>query len=189
MSIPSRATLLAGAAALAFAVSATGAQAATPVTVNAAESGTFDDCGFVIAYDFTATSTYFDREVPGSDGQAFRKHQVYRFRNVLTNPATGQWLVVRGHELDLEVTARQVDGDVWEFTSQTVGQPFVIEDSDGNVVLRDRGRSTSRFLFDTLGDGQPGGELLEEELTGVSGPHPSIDSSFDFCAIATDLIS
>jgi hypothetical protein len=184
----SRVTRLAGAGAVAFALSATGAQAAPPVSVDAAESGTFDDCGFVIAFDFTTTFSFFNREIPGTGGQAFAKHQVSQFRNVLTNPATGQSLVLRGHEIYLEMTARQLDGNVFEFTSQTVGQPFVIENSDGKVVLRDRGRSTSRFLFDTLGDGQPGGELLEEQVTGVSGPHPSFDAGFDFCAIATELI-
>jgi hypothetical protein len=45
----------------------------------------------------------------------------------------------------------------------------VVEDSDGNVVLRDRGRLTFRALFDTLGDGEPGGELLEQELTSQPG--------------------
>lgn len=67
-----------------------------------------------------------------------------------------------------------------------MGQPLVIEDSDGNVVLRDRGRITYRALFDTLGDGQPGGVVIEEEITGVSGQFPSL--SEDFCEIATDLI-
>ena len=28
-------------------------------------------------------------------------------------------------------------------------------------------------LFDTLGDGMPGGILLEETVTSVNGPHPA----------------
>jgi hypothetical protein len=105
---------------------------------------------------------------------------------VLTNPETGAFMVVRGQFLFREFTARQVSGDIWEFTAHEVGQPFVVEDSDGNVVLRDRGRVTFRAVLDTLGDSQPGGILLEEEITGVHGPHPGL--STDFCAIATDLI-
>ena len=62
----------------------------------------------------------------------------------------------------------------------------MVEDSDGNVVLRDRGRVTFRALLDTLGDGEPGGELLEQELTSISGPHQVFVA--DFCEIATELI-
>jgi hypothetical protein len=53
-------------------------------------------------------------------------------------------------------------------------------------VLRDRGRLTFRAVFDTLGDGEPGGELIEQELTSISGPHPGFFA--DFCEIATELI-
>jgi hypothetical protein len=45
---------------------------------------------------------------------------------------------------------------------------------------------TFRALFDTEGDGQPGGILLGEEVAGVSGPHPGLD--IDFCELASDLI-
>jgi hypothetical protein len=151
-----------------------------------ADTGSFDDCGFSIEYDLTATFHVLIREVPGSDGQAFIGQENFNFRNVHTNPATGAWFLVRGRELFKEVTARHVEGDIWEFTVHEVGQPFVIEDSNGNVVLRDRGRISIRAVFDTLGDGQPGGILLEEEITGVRGPHPGLDA--DFCAIATELI-
>ena len=105
---------------------------------------------------------------------------------MLTKPVTGAFFVVHGTAMFKELTGRQVEGDIWEFTAQEVGQPFVVEDSDGNVVLRDRGRLTFRALFDTLGDGEPGGELIEQELTSVSGPHPGFFG--DFCEIATDLI-
>jgi hypothetical protein len=91
-----------------------------------------------------------------------------------------------GHALFWEVTARHVARDIWEFTAHETGQPFVVEDSEGNLVLRDRGRVTFRALFDTEGDGQPGGILLEDEVTGVSGPHPGLD--IDFCELASDLI-
>lgn len=149
-------------------------------------SGSFDDCGFTIESDFTAEVHVLVREVNGSGGQAYLGQENIRFREVLTNPATGEWFVIHGVSLFKEVSGRQIDGDIWEFTVHEVGLPFVVEDSDGNVVLRDRGRVSLRAVFDTLGDGQPGGILLEEEITGVHGPHPGID--VDFCALATDLI-
>ena len=174
-------------AASVVALSMTGAYASPQITGNFAESGTEEVCGIPIDFDFTQTVRHFDREVPGSDGQAYRGHFVVNFSNVLTNPANGEWLIVRGHEVDNELSARHVDGNIWEFTAQSAGQPFMIENSDGKVVLRDRGRTTSRFLFDTLGDGQPGGELLEVETTGVFGPHPSLGTDA-FCAVLTELI-
>jgi hypothetical protein len=65
------------------------------------------------------------------------------------------------------------------------GQPFVIEDADGKVVLRDRGVIRNTYLFDTLGDGQTGGSFVEELKFVVRGPHPSFDA--DQCAIAAEL--
>jgi hypothetical protein len=151
-----------------------------------AETSSFDDCGFTIESNFATSGHFVVREIEGSGGQAFLGHDNYRFRDVLTNPDTGEWFVVYGHGLFKEKTGRQVEGDIWEFTAQDVGQPFVVEDSDGNVLLRDRGRVTYRALFDTLGDGQPGGELIEQEIISVSGPHPGLFA--DFCEIASDLI-
>ena len=165
------------------------AQAAPPlenVHYENVEVGSFDDCGFTIDFENTNSGHFMVREVEGSGGQAFLAHDNYQFRNVLTNPETGAFMVVYGHGLFREVTASHVAGNIWEFTAADVGQPFAVEDSEGNLVLRDRGRVTLRALFDTEGDGQPGGILLEEEVTGVSGPHPGLD--IDFCELASDLI-
>ncbi|MBD0293094.1 MAG: hypothetical protein ICV70_05925 [Jiangellaceae bacterium] len=165
------------------------AQAAPPlenIHYEDVEEGSFDDCGFTIDFVSFNSGHFMVREVEGSGGQAFLGHDNFRYRIVLTNPETGASMVVRGHGLFREFTARHIEGDIWEFTAHEVGQPFVVEDSEGNVVLRDRGRLTFRAIFDTLGDSEPGGELLEEELTGMHGPHPGFFT--DFCDIATDLI-
>jgi hypothetical protein len=103
---------------------------------------------------------------------------------VLTNPLTGAWFVILRHSLYREFSGRQIQGDVWEFTAHEAGQPFVVEDSNGNVVQRNRGRVTYRIVLDTQGDNQPGGIELLRETTSVSGPH----LSDDVCALARDLI-
>jgi hypothetical protein len=59
---------------------------------------------------------------------------------------------------------------------------------EGNIVLRDRGAIRIAWLFDTLGDSQPGGMFLDESVVRVSGPHPGFEETFDFCALADDLI-
>jgi hypothetical protein len=165
------------------------AQAAPPlenIHYEFTDSSSFDDCGFTIESQVAGSGHFMVREIEGSDGQAFLGHDNYRYREVLTNPATGAWFVITGHALFKEMIGRQIDGDIWEFTAHEAGQPFVVEDSDGNVVLRDRGRLTFRAVFDTLGDGEPGGEFIEQELTSISGPHPGFFA--DFCEIATELI-
>ena len=150
------------------------------------ESEDFTDCGMDIHLEATSWGHFMVWEVPGSDGQAFLAHDNYRFRVVLTNTANGEWLLFRGNGLFREASARHVSGDIWEFTAYDSGQQFVVEDSDGNVVLRDRGRLGFRATFDTFGDGQPGGELIEEELIFESGHHPGLD--VDFCPLLEELI-
>jgi hypothetical protein len=124
----------------------------------------FDDCGFVIEVDNHFWGHFMVWEVPGSDGEAYYGHDNYNYRNVFTNPETGAWFLGRGHALFREFDARHISGDIWSFKSNETGQPFVIEDSDGNVVIRDRGRINRTTTYDLLGDGQPGGEFISEEV-------------------------
>ena len=72
------------------------------------------------------------------------------------------------------------------FASIVAGQPFTIEDSSGNVVLRDRGVTKRTALFDTEGDDMPGGIELAELDFSFAGPHPGLFA--DFCAIVNDLL-
>src|SRR5439155_14823672 len=125
------------------------------------------------------------REAPNSDGQAFLSLENIRLYQVLTNPATGKWFVNRVTTTTKDVTARHIEGTVWEFTGHEVGTR-VFENSDGQVVVRDSGQIAFRLVFDTLGDGKPGGIVLEQEVTGVHGSFPGFD--VEFCDIATQLI-
>jgi hypothetical protein len=163
------------------------AQAARPIVNFHGEvpaSRTFNDCGFTIQLEKVTKEHVMIREVEGSNGQAFLGHVNSKSREVLTNPATGAWFVILRHSLYREFTGRQIQGNIWEFTAHEAGQPFTVEDSDGNVVQRNRGRVTYRIVFDTQGDTEPGGIELVREVTSVSGPH----LSEDVCAIARDLI-
>lgn len=112
----------------------------------------------------------------------------FEYHEVLTNHETGEWFVVRGHSVFREIKATHVEGDVYTFRAHEAGQPFVVENSDGRVVLRDRGLIVREALFDTLGDSEPGGVILDVAVQAVRGPHPGFAEDFDFCALAQELI-
>ena len=77
-----------------------------------------------------------------------------------------------------EVKATQVEGTVYEFTQLEAGQPFVVEDSSGRVVLRDRGVIRYHVVFDTGGDAEPGGEFVDFLGADVNGRHPGFDTFY-----------
>jgi hypothetical protein len=148
-------------------------------------SFSYDDCGFPVDGTGQVSGQDLLRVLPG--GQAFLDINRQTFREVHTNVETGKWFVVRGNALYHEIRGTRVEGNIYEFTSILSGQPFVIEDSSGHVVVRDRGMVRQTFLFDTLGDGVPGGEFLGFTSTVVHGPHPGFADDFPFCEIAADL--
>ncbi len=120
-------------------------------------------------------------------GQAFYVTDAFSFEDVVTNRATGKWFVVRGHGVFNEIKATLVSGNVYEFVAVEAGQPFVLEDAEGNVIVRDRGVIRHRALFDTLGDGMPGAILITGFEPVVHGPHPAFADDFPFCDIALGL--
>ena len=177
----------------ALAVVAVLALSASPAAGTVVESGfysgtdsfSFDDCGFTLDVESEFSGHFVLRA--DKDGQAFYGKDNFQFRDVLTNADTGQWFVIRGNGLFSEIKATLIEGTIYEFVAVEAGQPLVLEDSAGKVVVRDRGVIRHTALFDTLGDGMPGGELLEETHTSVHGPHPGFAEDFPFCEIAAEL--
>jgi hypothetical protein len=111
------------------------------------------------------------------------------FENGLDRPPAecGEVLAWNAPAEDLHIV--NVEGTLYRFESMEAGQPFVIEDSDGNVVVRDRGRLLTAFTVDTLGDDDLSNDIFIEgtfELLADNGRHPGFYT--DFCDIATDLI-
>jgi hypothetical protein len=149
------------------------------------DSDSFDDCGFTLDVEVTFHGVASLRVLKG--GQAFLARDNFSYVETYTNPETGGWFVIRGNALFHETKGTRVGGDVYKFVQLESGQPFTVVDSDGNVVIRDRGNIRRTILFDTLGDGVPGGIELEELDLRISGPHPGFGDEFDFCAVAADL--
>jgi hypothetical protein len=149
------------------------------------DSSSFDDCGFTLDVESEFSGHFVVRADKG--GEAFYLNDNFSFRDVLTNPDTGQWFVIRGNGLFSEIKATLVRDNIYEFVAIEAGQPFVIEDSAGNVIVRDRGVIRTTALLDTLGDGAPGAEFIEETHLSVHGPHPGFAEDFPFCEIAAEL--
>ena len=126
--------------------------------------------------------------VPGSDGQAFLLHERYRFREVWTNPANGKKAYVSGHHKFREVKATHVEGNVWRFLSVLKGKPFVVKNARHKTVLAEWGKLVLSSDFDTLGDSQPGGELVSQTILKSKGNWPTWEEDFDFCALVDRVI-
>ena len=148
-----------------------------------------DVCGIAARIDSVFSGKFHNRTGKHALDQAFFGHTSFEYTDRITNLATGAFFTVSGKEMFRDVKATPVGGTVFEFTTKQSGVPATVRDMDGTVVLRDRGTVSFTVLFDTLGDSQPGGDILEETVDRVSGPHPFSGMSEDeFCAMVNDLI-
>lgn len=159
-------------------------------TIGGSELGVADIiCGIAVIRDSTFSGSFRVRVNKASGGQAFMARLNFRFVDTFTNPLTGRSMTFEGRLLESEIKATHVEGNEYSFTTIEAGQPFVVRDASGNVVLRDRGVIRQRLLFDTLGDGTPGGVQLDDEIIGIGGPHPGFDQSEEeFCAMVQQLL-
>lgn len=146
----------------------------------------YDDCGPSVDVEGEFGGVYRIREGKHGNETAFYLMDNFSFQEVHTNADTGEWFMIRGDAVFNETRATRVEGSVFEFTSVQAGQPFVVEDSAGNVVIRDRGAIWRTILFDTEGDDVPGGIFIELVSVEARGPHPGFFISH--CDIVNDLI-
>ena len=175
------------AAVLMAALGAAPAQATIRERISSESEWSFvEDCGFPVQVTGSGTELITIREGKNKDNGAFPVHARFTYRETWTNPATGQWFVIRGHVQFNEVEATHVEGSIFKFRFVEAGQPVVVEDSDGNVVARNNGSLHGTYLFDTQGDDQPGGEWVTDLDFRVAGPHPSLDKPA--CDYAAELI-
>lgn len=146
----------------------------------------YDDCGPSVDVEGEFSGVFRIRQGKNQNETAFFLMDNFSYQEVHTNVDTGEWFLVRGDGVFNETKATRIEGNIFEFVSVEAGQPFVVEDSDGNVIIRDRGAIRRRILFDTEGDDVPGGIDIEFLSAEVHGPHPGFFT--DFCDIVNDLI-
>jgi len=144
----------------------------------------YDDCGFWVDVAVSFSGTFHLRTGKGKDASAFFLHDNYAYREVHTRRDTGETFILRGNGVFQETKATRIEGNVFEFTSINAGQPFVVTDSDGNILVRDRGVIREVLQFDTLGDDTPGGEFVAAISFEWHGPHPGLD--FDGCGLFSE---
>jgi hypothetical protein len=144
-------------------------------------------CGIAVVRHSEFSRMFVTRTGKGELDQAFFGHDNFHFADTFTT-AEGASFSITGKGVFKDVNATPQGGDIFEFRVLEASTIRLL-DSDGNVILRDRGAIWRTILFDTLGDSRPGGITLEEQVTGVSGPHPLFDMDEEsFCAIVEGLL-
>jgi len=141
----------------------------------------FDDCGFWVDVAGHAEGIAQIRVGKGDLTSAFFLHDNYEFAETWTRRDSGDSFRITGNGLFQETKAEPLGGTVFRFTSVNAGQPFLLWDAAGNLVLRDRGVIRQVLDFDTEGDDVPGGIFIQEVSFDVAGPHPGLD--FNPCAL------
>jgi hypothetical protein len=169
----------------------TGPANAAPLTrehYSGTDSFSFEDCGFLIEGTTTFSGVFMLKQGRAGDPTPYLFDN-YSRDTVYTNPATGAWFTLHGNGLFKDLHVVNVEGTIYRFESIEVGQPFVVRDSNGNVVLRDRGRLLTTIEVDTLGDNNLDNDIFIDgsfQLLADNGRHPGFFA--DFCDIAADLI-
>lgn len=159
------------------------AQAKPPVSVNHFDvsfADTFSDCGLDLYVETTVAGTNTVRPAPGSTEAFLAANQVratdtiYLDAGEEANPS-GDFVTVNTHARFLEQKATLVSGTMYSFQQVENGQ-FTMYASDGTRLLRGNYHVKIIQVFDTQGDGQPGG--IEIDTTEVVHEN----ASADYCA-------
>jgi hypothetical protein len=144
-------------------------------------------CGIEVQIEGTASGHGRVRTGTGKVATAFFALTNFAFSETWT-AANGSFVTVTGNAVFNEVKAVPLGGNVFRFTAIEAGQPFRLYDSQGNLLLRDRGVIRNSLVFDTLGDATPGGVVVEELEPSVRGPHPGFDDE-TLCPVLVPLLT
>ena len=175
-----------GVAALAAAPTAQGATLGHVQFVDIPYAFEEEICGIDVQIEGSVTGHTNARTGKGELDTAFFEHTNSAYSETWT-AANGRSVTVTGNANFNEVKAVPLGGSVFRFTQVEAGQPFRLYDSQGNLLLRDRGAIRFTVIFDTLGDATPGGIVIEELEPSVRGPHPGFDDA-TLCPVVVPLL-
>ncbi len=149
----------------------------------------FPICGVDVDYTDEFSGKGHIREGKGKQAGAFFVQDNFSGVETFTNPDNGNFFTISHNGIYKNIKATLVEGNVFEFVDHEAGQPFVLRDMDGNVLVRDRGLISTTYLFDTGGDDVPGGDFIELLDVRVSGPHPAFFvEPGEECPLVRDLL-
>jgi predicted esterase len=122
------------------------------------------DCGYPMQVEGLDTHFIHVRQDPHNPDNTFFTIN-YSWRETWT-AADGRSFGLSGNGMFKNVQAKRLGASLYSFTDHETGQPFVITDSSGRVISRDRGNVTSSYTFDF--------DTGEFNFLGnqVHGPHP-----------------
>jgi hypothetical protein len=165
------------------------AHAKPPGYYSGSDSFSFSDCGFQIDAVITFSGTFRIKGGRHGDPTPYLLDN-YQYHNVFTNPATGAFFTISGNGMTKDLQIVNVSGTVYSIEFIEVGQPVVVRDMNGKVVIRDRGHILFRVSIDTLGDDNIDNDIEipgSFEIVAINGPHPVLEG-VDLCDVASDLI-
>ena len=146
------------------------------------DSFDFDDCGFVIHHEVVYEGLFM-LKAPREEGAPPRLFDNYEAHETLT--ANGRTLTIDHQGLYKDLRATLVEGTIYQFVVMEAGQPFVVRDGAGNVLLLDRGVLVATFQVDTKGDSDlENDEFIDGSFSLLAdhGRHPGF--YLDFCEMA-----
>lgn len=148
----------------------------------------FPECGGAYLVEGSFTDRIIVRDTnPSLGGEFFRLSNRYAFSETITNLATGDFVSVSAHGNFIELQPSSTDSRIFDFITHDTGN-LTVQDSAGNVVLREVGLFQFSYTFDSLGDAEPGGDFIRfEDDLRTAGPHPTFDEDFDFCAFLDEV--
>jgi hypothetical protein len=144
-------------------------------------------CGIEVQVEGTVSGLINLRAGKGDKATAYFEHDVIAYRETWT-AANGRFVTVTGKSSFNDVKAVPLGDNLFRFTLVEAGQPFRLLDSHGNLLIRDRGGVHFTIVFDTFGDGTPGGVVVEELEPSVRGPHPGFDDA-TLCPVLVPLLT
>src|SRR6188474_3689271 len=104
------------------------------------------DCGYPMQVSGTESHLYQVRVDKKLDGN-FLFTDNYRAEETWTAP-DGRSFTLSANGGLKDIKAKSLGDSVYQFAWHDVGQTFVIKDSSGNVISRDRGNVTGTFTID-----------------------------------------
>lgn len=148
----------------------------------------FDCDGIILRQEVSFQGLFILKQGRAGDSTPYLSDNYQYTARLTAVPDTGRWFTQEGNGLYKDRTITLVEGTTYQFDAMETGQPFVVRDMNGEVVLRDRGLLHTRFQVDTKGDADLSNDEYVDgswELVADRGSHPGF---YVDCQFAKDLL-